>query len=101
MKLVVEVRIAPLPTEESVIHIKPFRFAHLVAVNDLLVLRRSEVELSWLGARGTFICGVGGAECLAGLWGHEVLVGETKAESENLVRVEHLVATTDEVGGNG
>ena len=70
-------------------------------MNDLFVLRCSKVELPWLGARAIFICGSGRAECLASLWRHEVLMGEAQAESEDLVRVEHLVATTDEVGGNG
>ena len=101
VELFVQVGIAPLSSEESVIHIEPFRFTHLVAMNDLLVLRRSKVELPWLVALAAFICGSGGTECLTGLRWQKVLMGESQAEGEDLVRVEHLVATTDKVGRNG
>ena len=87
---VIEVRLTSLSTEEGVIHVDPLRFAHLVAMDDLLVLRCSKDELFGFTARF-----IGTRKRLAD-WSH---VGrrQAKAKGKDLVLVVHLVTTTDEI----
>lgn len=88
---VIEVRLTSLSTEECVVHVDPLRFTHLVAVDDLFVLCCSKDELFGLAATRF----IRTRKCLAD-WVH-VRRRQAKAKGKDLVRVVHLVATTDEI----